>query len=204
MCTTSEVHAGTVIFSNYYSNRRGNQLRNIAQVWEVARATSAAPTFFDPVKIGGEIFGDGGTGANNPVDHLWMEASDVFSNEQPGWKLEDHLQCLVSIGTGKLPFVRFGTSFFKGEVLDALQAIATDTENKANHFEKVHHDLFERGCAFRFNVEQGLEGVGLEEVAKMADIEAVTRRYIESQRAFQSFKACVRQLKERGCMYNFS
>src|SRR2546421_222236 len=33
-----------------------------AKIWEVARATSAAPTFFKPITIDGIKYGDGGTG----------------------------------------------------------------------------------------------------------------------------------------------
>lgn len=92
----------------------------------------------------------------------------------------------------------------KGEVLDALLAIAVDTENKANQFYRVHHDLFRRGSAFRFNVDQGLEEVALEDTAKMSDTEEITQRYIETQRAFESIQACVKQLKARGCMYRLA
>ncbi|KAJ5471427.1 FabD/lysophospholipase-like protein, partial [Penicillium desertorum] len=39
-----------------------------ATICQAALATSAATTFFDPVKIGDRTFADGGLGANNPVD----------------------------------------------------------------------------------------------------------------------------------------
>ena len=49
------------------------------RIWEAARATSAASSFFDPIKIGqfGEEFVDGAVGANNPVAQLWNEAKIV-------------------------------------------------------------------------------------------------------------------------------
>jgi hypothetical protein len=37
------------------------------EIWKVARATSAAPKYFDPITIGERMFRDGAIGANNPV-----------------------------------------------------------------------------------------------------------------------------------------
>ena len=36
-------------------------------IWEAARATSAAPTFFKALKKGEKSYVDGGLGYNNPV-----------------------------------------------------------------------------------------------------------------------------------------
>ncbi|OBT85481.1 hypothetical protein VE02_06195 [Pseudogymnoascus sp. 03VT05] len=46
------------------------------KVWEACRATSAAPTFFDPVQIGPykQSFIDGGLGYNNPIFKVYDEA----------------------------------------------------------------------------------------------------------------------------------
>src|SRR5947209_2389498 len=68
------------------------------EIWEAARATSAAPTFFKRIAIsdgGGakEEFIDGGLGCNNPVIQVLEEARDVFGNDRA-------VGCLVSIGTG--------------------------------------------------------------------------------------------------------
>jgi patatin-like phospholipase/acyl hydrolase len=37
------------------------------KIWEAARATSAAPTYFERLKVGDDEFIDGGMGYNNPV-----------------------------------------------------------------------------------------------------------------------------------------
>ncbi len=66
---------------------------------KVARATSAAPTFFDPLKLeegsGDDYYAlvDGGVFANNPSMCAYVEARDMF----PG---DDLL--FVSLGTGEL------------------------------------------------------------------------------------------------------
>jgi patatin-like phospholipase/acyl hydrolase len=146
VCAASRETAETVVFSSYYSDRRGNHLRNVAKIWEVARATSAASSFFEPTDIGGLGFVDGGTGANNPIRQLWTEAVDVFAEEDDlNWRLEDNIQRLVSIGTGKLLLKAFSTSVLG--IFDAMVAIATNTEQVADLFEKEHTSVFQKGKA---------------------------------------------------------
>ena len=186
------------MLSSYYSERRGNDLRSIAKIWEVARATSATFSFFEPMSIGGEGFVDGEIGANNPIYELWSEAADVFA-QGSHWKLENNLQCLVSIGTGKLHLTAFGTPLVKNEIGDALVAIATNTDKVADTFQKHHSTIYQEKRAFRFNVGQGLENVGLEEAAKVVEIEAATRRYIQTEDVFLSLKDCAANLKQREC-----
>lgn len=202
---TGNAHAKPVVFSNYYSERRGGRMRNVVKIWEAARATSAAPSFFEPITIKGQSFGDGGTGANNPIDLLWSEATDTFKDpNDPNWNLSDNLQCLVSIGTGKLLLKEITTAPM--DVVEALKGIVTDTEEKAEEFERRNDILFNSADkrAFRFNVTSGLEEVGLEEVKKMDKIEAITDNYIRSQATFASFKTCSNILRQRECMEMFN
>ncbi|KID84387.1 phospholipase [Metarhizium guizhouense ARSEF 977] len=205
VCTTSAKTSNTIILSSYYSRRRGHDLRQVAKIWEVARATSAASSFFDSITIAGEEFIDGATPENNPILQLWSEAADVFGDRTDStWRLEDNLQCLVSIGTGKLRLTPFATSIIKNEVGAALVAIATDTEQVANTFQIHHTSLYQGKRAFRFNVGQGMEDIGLEEKEKIDDIEASTRRYIQLEDTLVAMEACVRNLSERECAALFS
>lgn len=68
------------------------------KIWEACRATSAAPTFFDAIKIGpyGQEFIDGGLLYNNPIQLLHREATAVWPD------LIKDAQ-FVSIGTGSAP-----------------------------------------------------------------------------------------------------
>jgi hypothetical protein len=97
------------ILSNYSSDRWPTDFLDSVTIWEAARATSAASTFFEPVAIGldKEIFIDGATGANNPVNVIWNEALDIWKPEN---HLDDDLQCLVSIGAGNPTVNAFGSS----------------------------------------------------------------------------------------------
>jgi predicted acylesterase/phospholipase RssA len=169
---------------------------NITKIWEAARATSAATTFFDPITFGDETFVDGAIGANNPIQYLWTEAGDVYDIQDS--PLEGHIKCIVSIGTGIPSLKPFGPGL--KQVGEALSAIATDTEVKADLFRKDHTRLFKSDKAFRFNVLRGLEGVGLEEAHMLGEIKAATRAYVQTEEVHVQIKACAMNLQERECM----
>lgn len=174
--------------------RGGSDFLRATKIWQAARATSAASSFFDPIRIDigsyGEEFVDGATGANNPIMELWNQAQDMW----PG-KLEENLKCLVSIGTGVVSIEPF-----KSELLGigkTLVKISTETEATAERFQRTHALLDEKGCYFRFNVKSGLENIGLEEVSKIDTIMAVTRGYVQSHDIFKLMGRCGKCLSER-------
>ena len=79
-----------VLFRTYQSHEPHSNCK----IWEAARATSAAPTFFKQIEIGRkQPFIDGGLGCNNPSQVVLDEAEALFGARQIG--------CLVSIGTGQ-------------------------------------------------------------------------------------------------------
>ncbi len=161
------------------------------KVWEAARATSAATTFFDEIKIGPNkrVFLDGATGANNPVRELWLEAKNVWR----GRPLQEQVQCIVSIGTG-MPFVQgFRTDTLN--ILGTLQAIATETETTARNFAAEHEDLDNQGSYIRLNVQQGLQDVNVEDSESKSTISAMTEEYAsgrEVRKTLYSFREKVR------------
>jgi predicted acylesterase/phospholipase RssA len=171
---------------------------NVAKIWQAARATSAASTFFDPIKFGDEGFVDGATGANNPISQLWTEAGDIWGG---GASLKDSdIRCLVSIGTGIPTLAPFRSGAV--QLGKALVAIATDTQQEANLFQTHHTKLYQDNKAFRFNVVRGLENVGLEDTSKWAEIKAATRDYIQTEQVLVQMKQCANNLRERDCMFN--
>jgi len=169
----------TTLFSNYPIQRRSRDLYNAVKIWEAARATSAATTFFEPIKILHEEFVDGAFGANNPIDEVWTEAGDIWTRNT-GETLEDNISCFVSIGTGIPAFGKVDESLVG--MVQTLKAIATNCESAAERFQR-HHPALD-GRFFRFNVPRGLETIGLEEISKTGDLIAATRQYLESQSAF--------------------
>lgn len=68
-----------------------------------------------------------------------------------------------------------------------------------NQFQLQHKPLFIQPGrrAFRFNVSQGLEQVGLEEESKAPVIEAATRQYIALEENFVALEACASILQNQ-------
>lgn len=156
------------------------------KVWEAARATSAASSFFEPIKIGplGEEFLDGATGANNPVHEVWSEAQHVWSEEV----LDRNLNCLISIGTGVPTVQKFGSSLF--QISNSLRSIATETEKTAQSFARMYPHLGRTNRYFRFNVLHSLENIRLEQASQTAAIVAATRRYVQMESVILQMRLC--------------
>ena len=159
------------------------------KIWEAARATSAASTFFDPIEIGKykQRFVDGGGGYNNPVQVAFDEARVCFPTRD--------IQCLVSIGAGKAEVAGFGRNL--KQVGQTIIAIATDTDNTATSFANNHPELgfdTDQQKLFRFQVEHGMENVGMAEHDKISEIAAATQVYMQKKdeagaKQLQKFKA---------------
>ncbi|KAJ7033019.1 acyl transferase/acyl hydrolase/lysophospholipase [Mycena alexandri] len=160
-----------VLFRTYDSH----ETHTGCKIWEAARATSAAPTFFKRIEIGRgqQHFIDGGLGSNNPSKVVLDEAKKVFPDRQIG--------CVVSIGTGQVGRISIDKpGFFQRliptDVIEALQGIATDCE--AKHEEMLA--LFDNSpnTYFRLNVEQGMQNIKLSEWEKLSNVEAHTAQYM--------------------------
>ncbi len=161
---------------------------------EAVHATSAATSFFEPVTIGKRKYVDGALGANNPVDEVWNEAQSIWCPEDGA--LEPLVKCFVSIGTGNPGLEPIGNSGWKG-LTDTMIKIATQTERTAEVFEARQRGLYDRKQYFHFNVEQGLQGVGLEEYKKEGQIEAATDDYLTSMAQKFRVRDCANNLKAK-------
>ncbi|KAK3939298.1 acyl transferase/acyl hydrolase/lysophospholipase [Diplogelasinospora grovesii] len=144
------------------------------EIWQAARATSAATLFFDPITIGEfeQTFVDGGGGYNNPVEVLYDEATGCWQNPARDF------QCVVSIGTGRAELKNWGANL--NQLRKTLVDIATETDKTAARFSKSHPELVaEPQRLFRFQVAHGLENVGMAEHEKIKEIASATQVYME-------------------------
>ena len=152
-------------FTDYKGPADQQGIYDDIKIWEAARATFAATSFFAPIKIKSRglerEFRDGGLGTNNPVYELWQEAVKAFG------PLEPQIQCLLSIGTGRPKLEAFGKSILA--VGREIINIAIESQAAANRFEDEHEDLFTEDRAFRFNPPD-INEVGLEDASEKAII----------------------------------
>jgi len=99
-------------------------------LWQLVRASTAAPTYFPPqeIRLPGQslpfVFVDGGvTSYNNPSFQLFLQAT--LEPYRVSWPAGEKEMLLVSIGTGLRPNVQ---NALRREDLDAALTIETATE----------------------------------------------------------------------------
>ena len=167
--------AGPTLFRSYdvAKNKEYN-----CEIWEAARATSAAPTFFKRIKIGpsgsGIDYVDAGIGCNNPIKQVMAEAARVFGEEAP-------VGCIISIGAGQSGSVRLAQpdTFQKclpTDLIRVLKEIATDSGRIAEEMELRYKNI--PGLYNRFDVDRGLGSVSLAEWKELGTVREHTKNYM--------------------------
>lgn len=195
VCTTAKETAGITRLRSY---SLPDELDIPATICDSALATSAATGFFDPVSIGARRFVDGALGANNPVDEVEEEASNIWCSESRA--LQPLVKCFISIGTGHPGKKAIEDNMLKF-LSKTLVGIATETENTERKFIARWAQHFDRKRYFRFNVEQGLQDVGLAEHKERGVIEAATDEYLRHTRQKSLVQDCVLNLRQKQSVY---
>lgn len=195
VCTTAKEITGITRLRSY---SLPDELDIHATICEAALATSAATGFFDPVSIGARQFVDGALGANNPVDEVEGEASNIWCSETGD--LKPLVKCFISIGTGNSGRRPLEDNMFKF-LSKTLVDITTETENTERKFIARWAKHLDENRYFRFNVDQGLQGVGLAECEEQGTIEAATDEYLRYQSQKFRVRDCIQNLRQKQSMY---
>ena len=137
---------------------RNPDLAHDIPIWKVGRATSAAPSYFEPAKIDGLEYVDGGFGANNPSQEAYREVRRMNNNSDAA------IGIMVSVGTGvNLSSSRFtdrtGLSKY-WHYLDFMKKWATESETTHEHMLEISKDKFNY---HRFNVAKCIGTMKLDE-----------------------------------------
>ncbi|KAF8594149.1 FabD/lysophospholipase-like protein [Ceratobasidium sp. AG-I] len=169
------------------------------KIWEAARATSAAPYFFKPMLIKENgipmTYVDGGLRCNNPTRRLIKEMRTLG--------LSGHPVCFLSIGTGQgrtinIPKVGGVPKYQLRGVSKALRKIATDCEAVERDLAEDFADGTRPGDVYvRLNVEQGMQGMGLEEWKKNGKIQSHTNHYMREVSVQAEVNKLINHLRKR-------
>ncbi|KAK4145440.1 uncharacterized protein C8A04DRAFT_10577 [Dichotomopilus funicola] len=174
-------------------------------IWQAARATTAASSFFKPQKLGGEgddieqTYIDAAIGANNPVGYLLDEAVLEFGAGR-------RLGCVISIGTGtrllEVGRVMTGIRNFLLAPSWYIQLIKT-LKAKATDAEEAHRQLELRlapfpGSYFRFNVPDAAAKVGLHHYKRMPTLKSLTKAYLADKKVNAQVSQIAELLKTDG------
>ncbi|KAK2038272.1 FabD/lysophospholipase-like protein [Colletotrichum somersetense] len=193
VCAASKEVSDIVCLRSYRNAARAPEHTPVTII-QAALATSAATGLFDPVTIGARKYVDGALGANNPVDQMEAEASDVWCSRSGD--LQSLVKCLISLGTGK-PGKKGIQDRLDKFVSETLVKITTETEATATKFMKRWRKHYDTERYFRFNVEQGLQEVDVAEYEAQGQIEAATESYFNEQAQSSQVRKCVANLKEK-------
>ena len=181
---------GSLAVLRSYESRRHDPLYEICKIWEAARATSAASTFFEPIQIGlnRQLFVDGAlTGSNNPVRTANVESRDV-------WPSADRL--ILSVGTGAAPGQAVTGNLL--ELANRLKDMVTDSEKTNRNFRMENNEMVRNGRLYRFNVMHGLANIGLQEHQALSSIATYTDNYLDDPDIFDMVQSCVENLSRGG------
>lgn len=195
MCTAAKDLYGVTRLRSYDVPRKPGVA---ATICEAALATSAATGFFDSVSIGARLFVDGALGANNPVEEVEGEASDIWCSDTGD--LKPLVKCFVSIGTGNPGKKAIEDNLLKF-LSKTLVDITTETEETAKRFVARWRQHYDQQRYFRLNVEQGLQEVGLAEYKEQGRIETATHLYLDDQQQVFRVRDCIENLQLKQSVY---
>uniref|UniRef100_A0A182F4D0 Uncharacterized protein n=1 Tax=Anopheles albimanus TaxID=7167 RepID=A0A182F4D0_ANOAL len=154
--TVCDEYIDAHVFRNYTFPRNVQSVYagcHTARLWEVVRASSAAPAYFGDFPLNGQLHQDGGILYNNPTTVAIHEAKCLWPNER--------IQCVVSFGTGRTRSKsNDGQKIISKGILDQaslssswktkfLRILDSATDTEATH--TVLSDLLPPGRYFRFN-----------------------------------------------------
>ena len=163
---------------------------------EAARATTAAPTFFKGIDIGGpawkEPFIDGAFGRNNPIGQVFEEAELVFPSGR--------VACAICIGTGQaqtiaIPKPGLFQRILPSDVVNAIVKIATHCERTAEETERRFKPS--PNIYFRLNVEQGMQNITLAQWDRLGEVATHTNQYLLKAEVDQKLEAAVKAIREQ-------
>ena len=167
-----------VFFCNYDDRYKDVYMK------DVARATSAAPTYFEPYKIEGKgTFIDGGVAVNNPAMSAFIEVIKILRREniEP---LSKRI-IMVSLGTGTATSSLYYDEIKNWNPLQWINGPLIDTFFNGNSRTVEHQlrTLLPADCYYRFQLmlpdEKGADKLDNSDKKSLCRLKDLTQRYID-------------------------
>lgn len=182
----------------YEASRHPGSFRVLQR--NAVRASTAAPTFFKPIFMGGELYSDGGIVASNPSAIAIHEARTLFPNVP--------IEMVVSIGTGAFvehkSVPRIGWDGIIGQIVNSacdgeqIHHILQDILGSNGAQVRRSQSLSNSYCYMRFNPILGYQDdfpIDITDPIKLERLKQVTRDYMASPEQQQKLQHLAKVLR---------
>lgn len=166
-------------FSNYDSRYKDLYLK------DVARATSAAPTYFEPLNIQSKgTFIDGGVAANNPAMCAYVEVLKLLKRE--GIDPDSKKIIVVSLGTGTATNSYCYNEMKHWTPIDWIKGplISSFFDGNSNTVEYQLKQIIKPDCYYRFQLqlpnEKGSDALDNTDEKNLDKLSSLTSSYINN------------------------
>ncbi|KAJ7431117.1 hypothetical protein FB451DRAFT_1574010 [Mycena latifolia] len=185
VCAMNQINMDGTLPELFRSYNTPMEAASDCMIWEAARATSAMPGLFKPIEIGlgglRQRYIDGGVGHNNPTSLVLAQAEEMYPARP--------VVLVVSIGSGHPDTIQIPKTSSASAIAKAMKDIATDCE-------KTHDDNARRfrvlpKTYFRFNVQQGMQGLARQDWGKSSQVSAHTNAYLRTEDVKSKLTAAV-------------
>ncbi|KAK5726466.1 hypothetical protein LTR17_012690 [Elasticomyces elasticus] len=188
VCSVAKEDSSVVRLRCYQTDKVNNVTPSIV---EAALATSAATSYFETATIGSRKFVDGGLAVNNPAEEVEWEAQDIWCTDSGD--IKKLVSCFVSIGTG-VPSTKSIEDSLRLFATDTMPSLISETERTEKRIVARWRQELDEGRFFRFNVDQGLQSVGLADYQQEGLIDTATTTYLNHQMQVSRVRDCVKRL----------
>jgi patatin-like phospholipase/acyl hydrolase len=175
---TGEIPVPTSIDVLDYANQ-GEEADLGVPMWKIARATTAAPTFFEPCELGKHTLIDGGVMANNPAILAHVEANSQHA---------DSPLLHISLGAGRLEGTNLTykqtRNWGAAKWLRPLFTILLVGPGQVTHLEMEHLiPQCEDGEYYRFDpwIPRHLEA--MDDIRHIPELEQIADKYVQQEKA---------------------
>ena len=166
---------------------------NTFAIWEVARATSAAPSYFKSTRLSQARYYDAAVNLNNPS---WEVLNEVNLLAE---KSRGAVDLLLSIGGGNSKANNRKVKFGNDSLLQDLANISDVVHKKVEHESK--QQLFHY---YRFDVSEGLQEAGMNDwkpkpsgSITLERIQEATSQYLNQTKVSEVIRECAERLVKR-------
>ncbi|KAJ7128543.1 acyl transferase/acyl hydrolase/lysophospholipase [Mycena epipterygia] len=175
VCAMNESNMNAGIPHLFRSYSTFEEPESDCMIWQAARATSATPGLFKPMKIGPEghkqQYIDGCVGNNNPTSLVVKEAQQIYPSRP--------IVLVASIGTGHPNTIQVPRSRSLNTITKVMKSIAVDCER--THEENAPRFWSMPNTYFRLNVQQGMQALEPKDWNRLTEVSAHTDSYLRTE-----------------------